>query len=390
MLFVLNKILSRDKQDNMVKITNAEKERAKAEKLAEKERAKAEKLAEKERAKAEKLAEKERVKAEKLAEKERAKAENLSSDILKTGIRGDNDRNNKQREQYIIDTLNKRNIIDDYTDVQKSLIKAVGSVIDITKLKRVELAGGRSKSYDFQFTMEDDMVYNVEFKSNGKLKLTGNLIDTIKNTPWKSSVQLCDIAFSNSTFWDGETSDGVYLKEWYDNGLKKMMTLIGIGDVTIPSYKEYIKYANSALTSNNVSGFFKILKEAMDLHKQEVTKFVSTFTNDFLLKHRDIRENKLEDMFNKKIGNKDFWLIWFDKSSEFVCIDTRNWNIEVSDVRLKRRNPEDKATKIGVYMVNVIVKKPSGENQNSSFILYPRWKNHNGLANPAWSVRFTN
>ena len=375
----LKEILSKFTKQDMAKI--AEKERIKMVKIAEKERIKMAKIAEKERIKMAKIDEKERIKMAKIDEKER----NLDS-VMITGSRADNDRNNKQRENWIVNTLNNR-YNEEMTDTQNNLIDTIGKVIDLSTLERVEHAGGRTMSYDFQFTMKSGMVFNVEFKSNGTNVLTKSLEKEISTTPWMISPQLCDIAFSSSSLWEGETCDSIYLKKWYENGLPELMHILDISHVAIPSYKEYLKYATSALTSKTVKGFFKILKEAMDLNKSKVTDFVSKFTNEFTLDHADINRDKLSEILNKKVGNKDFWLIWFDKSQTFAFVDTRQWSIQVTNTRMYRKN----MTNIGVYKVIAIATNNITKVSHTiSFRLYPRWKNHNGLANPAWSIRYDN
>jgi hypothetical protein len=290
----------------------------------------------------------------------------LVSDIecfFTTSKKQKNDETNNVREDIleIINVMPDENFNDPvygprWMKVRTSWNDALKMVADKTSVHgytsvKIFKKGGRTSHYDFSVSYYNEDVLiatrQIEFKNGAK---------DITDLP-----QFLCLA-ANKPFLP-ETYDTFYYKNWLGR------YIACDSDITeqVPSLLLYIKSV-SHLTpkdiNNSSSAFFSQLKSREKFFKLEKKRVINSSITDYLTRYGNLIDIEyMYDKFKNTQSNKHY-LLWCNGKFYY---DT----LSISEMKFH-----------SIKNGNMIVLN-SG---NTQYELLLRWKNHNGILNPAWQI----
>ena len=269
--------------------------------------------------------------------------------------RGNNDKNNKQRELIIYSIVNKILPEDWYKINEWQILKEeIFSYIEkycFTYYDDVKciLKGGRSFNYDFDFEFiisDKKIVKHIEFKY-GCSRITG-----------------CPQFLSLSSNFNTN-----YSEYFYDKYIEDISKLY---DIEKPDKNEYLK--NIAQTNYHKLKWFNHIYENEKSKKKEKKKIVDHSIHEYLINNvKTIDIEKLNDKFYKTQNGKQY-MCFKDGLFHKDIIE----NNEILSTGIKELKSGKNKLK------NTIILKT---NTNSTIHMLLRWRNHAGILNPAWQIK---
>jgi len=269
--------------------------------------------------------------------------------------RGNNDKNNKQREIIIYALVN--DIIpqgwyetNEWQELKEELFAYIGKYCysEYDSIKCI-FKGGRSFNYDFDFEFTvsgKKVVKHIEFKY-GCSKVTG-----------------CPQFLSLSSNFNTN-----YSEYFYDTCIQDISTLY---EVDKPEKGEYLK--NVTQTNYSKLDWFNTIYTNEKGKIKEKKKIVDKSINDYLVDNaRRMNIEELNAKFYKTQNGK-----------QYMCFKDGLFHVDAID------NEEIVATGIKELksgrnkLKNTVVLKT---NTNSTIHMLLRWRNHAGVLNPAWQIK---
>jgi len=277
-----------------------------------------------------------------------------------TEVRANNDMNNKLRESFFTSCrmYGNETIFEDpiygseCVDLREKFETKLKELSEYDSYTIKQMAG-RKYNYDFLLELEKDgekKDIKLEFKYNARsIVAIPQFIQ--KNTTW----ELFDAKYHDHFY------DGPYLREIvaFNNEVTTQLH--------IPPKEEYMKHIMK--TNYDCHTFFKYLKDTEDSNKKEKHDIVKRSIADYLEQyasciHIDVFKQTIIDTQTSKE-----YLLYDPKTAKFYLdrldiIDLKTLEFD----RVERKN-------------TIVLKTEKNE-----FHLLLRWKNHQGILNPAWQV----
>jgi len=270
-----------------------------------------------------------------------------------------NDYVTKKREILFIEMFNTKNTNSITTQLYDKLNK-----MDIIPTECIG-KGGRTDSFDMIFKCNDNILYNAELKVLSSYKLP----------------QLSDISLKKKDYNIITNQYKLFVDSWalILSNIKKEFNMIN----NIPTVDEL--YDNlSKITICNP--FIKELKQIIsDKDKNKIL-------NDHSIKHIDnfltnninmVNKNNIIEQYKQKLNCKDLMIIYNRKTQNLnVKKNTKDFTLDIKSISLQkcRYNKYN----IGLNVVFIIINNNIETLEN--VIIRLRWKNNNGILNPAWKL----
>jgi len=270
--------------------------------------------------------------------------------------RGNNDKNNKQRELIIYAIVNSI-IPEEWYEINEwqVLKEALFAYIEKYCCSQYEsikciLKGGRSFNYDFDFEFTvsgEKIVKHIEFKY-GCSKVTG-----------------CPQFLSLSSNFNTN-----YSEYFYDSSIETISKLYNLDK---PDKKIYLK--NVKKTNYKKAGtWFNYIKENEKVKIKEKKKIVDKSIHEYLV-------NNVETIDIKKLNEKFYKT---QNGKQYMCFENGLFHLDAIE--------NDEIISTGIKEIksgrnklkNTIVLKT---NTNSTIHMLLRWRNHAGVLNPAWQIK---
>jgi len=270
----------------------------------------------------------------------------------------DNDSSNRVREQIlekIIDLPNSffehpnygkkwRSLKTDWIKVLKSL-----SYFSFVKDIKIEKKAGRKFNYDFLVQLINKKGQSIEYKV--EFKYNSSELNTLPQF-----IQLYD------NF--GLTNER-YAKFYYETYLDKYLEKSPTTVFDVPSLDEYLKLIQT--TEWKKHSFFEQLRDCEGENKKEKNEIVNQSIKDFLEKYgEDLNLELLEKKIRESQEDK-FYIMYKDGIFNLDSFDEDDY----TDLKVS-----------GITSNSVMIEAKSG----TVYKLLLRWKNHNGILNPAWQI----
>jgi hypothetical protein len=267
-----------------------------------------------------------------------------------SGGRAKNDANNREREDALVEMSQRQ--IPECAALQEDLHSAISGLCPL-EFSRYELTkkAGRGHSYDFDlaFYQADKLIrgeIKLEFKyGSGSIEKLPQFYQ--KNTGWKITPVLY-----HEFFYDGPYLDEIRLH--CPDAPEK------------PDRETYMRHIMK--TEYKCHPFFQYLYDNEGIKKKEKDAIVKRSIRDFLAAYgSQIDVAAVASTFQVTQAGKQY-LLYDHKSKRFLCQSCEFLGGELAFVSVKKGN--------------VIVLT----NGTYEFHLLLRWKNHQGILNPAWQV----
>lgn len=274
---------------------------------------------------------------------------NCINSFFQISSKKDNDKFNKIRESIIQDIINNNIPIDYYQDSKWRLVKEqIYLYLNILHNKEqnihnvsCENKAGRRNKFDFIFTINNNIKFNIEFKFNAK---------SIDKIPQFLSLPKPSEYLSSS-----------YESFYYDNYLQKLCTEFSL---ELPQKDIYISTINthSPKCVEHLKKHYKNNKEF-----KIKSKYYSKESIQLFITQNNININKLHKKLEEQ-KNKHYMLYHKNK----FYYDT------IPDLSLINNNIEIKKNKSSYIL----------SNSKFSLDVLLRWKNNNGIAFPALQIKY--
>ncbi len=277
--------------------------------------------------------------------------------FFESNIKSDNYKYNLKRELLIYIILNNKLNTDFYkysqiwsyinTKLQTYLIHYI--LPENIKTMKVEYKGGRKYNYDFEIIYKDInneiQNKNIEFKHNFK---------SISTYPQILSLQ----------------SKKIYFNVDYAEYIESLSKLYNIDNI---NRNDYI-----ILTINyNSNKWFKYIYTNEKLFINEKKQIIDKSIHNFLIDKINIIINDM-DMINKKLNSlaDKHYMLWDKNDFKYDFITKEELTLKKTYILKKNKN----------NMYNTICFDTNNKTTKIEFLL--RWKNHYGILNPAFQIKF--
>jgi hypothetical protein len=270
--------------------------------------------------------------------------------FVPSGGRAKNDANNRAREDALVE-MSQRDI-PECLDLKENLHSAIATLcpFDFSRYELTKKAGrGHSYDFDLAFYSGDELlrcVIKLEFKY-GSTSVEKLPQFYQKNTGW----QITPVLY-HAFFYDGPYLDEIRLH--CPDAPEK------------PDRETYMRHIMK--TAYSCHPFFQYLYDNEGIKQKDKDAIVKRSIRDFLAAYgSQIDVAAVAHTFRSTQADKQY-LLYDPKSKRFLCQSCDFLGGELTFVRVKKDN--------------VIVLT----NGAYEFQLLLRWKNHQGILNPAWQV----
>lgn len=270
--------------------------------------------------------------------------------FLPSGGRAKNDANNRAREDALVEMSQKD--IEEVSDLKQALHTAIATLCPF-EFSRYQLTkkAGRGHSYDFDLAF-----YNGITLIRGDIKLEFKYGST--------SVEKLPQFYQKNTGW--AITPVLYHEFFYDGPYLEEIKLHCPDAPEKPDRETYMRHIMK--TTYNCHPFFQYLYDNEGIKQKDKDAIVKRSIREFLAAHgSQIDVAAVKSTFDKTQANKQY-LLYDPKSKRFLCQSCDFLGGELTFVCVKKGN--------------VIVLT----NGAYEFQLLLRWKNHQGILNPAWQV----
>jgi len=272
---------------------------------------------------------------------------NIVQAFLPSGGRAKNDANNRLREDALVELSHSD--VSECASLKGGLDTSLATLCPL-EFSRYQLTkkAGRGHSYDFDlaFYQGDEVVHMVKLEFKYGSKSIEKLPQFYqKNTAWTITPVLYHDFFY----------DGPYLAEILGSSQEK------------PDKETYMRHIMK--TAYSCHPFFQYLYDNESINKKEKAAIVKRSIRDFLTVYgSQIIVDVVKNTFDMTQTNKQYLL--YDHKSKTFCCQSCDFigGSELSFVRVKKDN-------------SIVLTNGAYE-----FHLLLRWKNHQGILNPAWQV----
>jgi len=266
--------------------------------------------------------------------------------------RGTNDASNKTREKILLDGYNGKTseMFADPTygedwrriaDLFASALAELGGEGQVT----VKAKGGRGFNYDFEVT-RGDLKHKVEFKFGG------------------TSVQTIPEFFNPAA--NKPFHDRLYADFFYDNYLPDIAGLYGLAP---PPKNEYLKEIHKNKSNHKFFVDFRVAEAAQPERYAEKSKATAASITAYLEAVKDT--TKLAALTSEFMRSQ--------KDKRFLLFNAGKFHHDrISDAELTAKSV------VGVRNGNLLVIQSAEPGTTHEMLL--RWKNHLGVAFPAWQI----
>ena len=272
--------------------------------------------------------------------------------FLPSGGRAKNDANNRVREDALIELAHMNDDISECSGMKQGLDTTIATLCPLEFSRyRLTKKAGRGHNYDFDlaFCRGDKVIYTtkLEFKYGS------------------TSVEKLPQFYQKNTGW--EITPVLYHEFFYDGPYLEEIRMCCADAPEKPDRETYMRHIMK--TAYNCHPFFQYLYDNESTNKKEKADIVKRSIRDFLaLYGSTINIEAVKQTFDKTQADKQYLL--YDHKSRAFCCQSCDFlgGGELTFVCVKKNNV--------VVITNGVYE----------FHLLLRWKNHQGILNPAWQV----
>lgn len=266
--------------------------------------------------------------------------------------RGTNDASNKTREKILLDGFQGKTAEmfadpvygEDWRRIAKLFADAVAELGGEGPIA-VKAKGGRGFNYDFEVT-RGDAKHKVEFKFGG------------------TSVQTIPEFFNPAA--DKPFHDRLYADFFYDNYLPNIAGLFGL---TPPPKNEYLKEIHKNKSTHKFFVDFRAAEAAQPERYAEKSKATAASITAYL---ETVKDTTMLDALTAEFMRSQ-------KDKRFLLFNAGKFHHDrISDAELTAKSV------VGVRNGNLLVIQSEEPGTTHEMLL--RWKNHLGVAFPAWQI----